>query len=72
MGRIIYTRDMCSACVELKERYNLQDIRYEERNADRLEQPQDEIDIQAFIEEVVMKNIDPKNITLPLEYNYDA
>ena len=43
---------------------------YEERDSSRLERPEDEIDIKAFIEEVVMKNIAPKDISFPIEYDY--
>ena len=62
---------MCGACMALKAALDGQGAKYEERNADRLTNPEDDIDVEAFLEEVLLKNIDPKNITLPLEYNYE-
>ena len=70
MKKIIYTKDMCGGCITLKKDLDRQGAVYEERDFSRLEHPQDEIDREAFIQEIVMKNGDPKNITLPIEYDY--
>ena len=70
MKKIIYTRDKCGGCITLKRDLDRQGAVYEERDFSRLEHPQDEIDREAFIQEIVMKNGDPKNITLPIEYDY--
>ena len=70
MKKIIYTKDKCGGCITLKRDLDRQGAVYEERDFSRLEHPQDEIDREAFIQEIVMKNGDPKNITLPIEYDY--
>jgi len=72
MKKYIYTKPMCGACIELKKSLDLQGIKYEERSAARLEFPEDEVDREAFLEEVVMRGKDPKAITLPIEYNYEG
>ena len=72
MKKIIYTRDKCGGCITLKRDLDRQGAVYEERDFSRLERPEDEIDREAFIQEIVMKNGDPKNITLPIEYDYQA
>ena len=70
MKKIIYTKEKCGGCISLKKDLDRQGAVYEERDSSRLEHPQDEIDREAFIQEIVMKNGDPKNITLPIEYDY--
>ena len=70
MKKIIYTKDKCGGCITLKRDLDRQGAVYEERDFSRLEHPEDEIDREAFIQEIVMKNGDPKNITLPIEYDY--
>ncbi len=72
MKKIIYTKDKCGGCINLKRDLDRQGAVYEERDSSCLEHPQDEIDIKAFIEEVVMKNIAPKDISFPIEYDYQA
>ena len=72
MKKIIYTKDMCGGCITLKKDLDRQGAVYEERDFSRLEHPEDEIDIKAFVEEVVMKNIAPKDISFPIEYDYQA
>ena len=72
MKKIIYTKEKCGGCISLKKALDVQGAVYEERDFSRLEHPQDEIDREAFIQEIVMKNGDPKNITLPIEYDYQA
>ena len=72
MKKIIYTKDKCGGCITLKRDLDRQGAVYEERDSSCLEHPQDEIDREAFIQEIVMKNGDPKNITLPIEYDYQA
>jgi glutaredoxin len=69
--KIIYTERMCGACIALKKDLDRQGVRYEERSAGRLEFPEDEIDREAFIEQIVMKGGDPKSITLPIEFNFN-
>ena len=69
--KIIYTERMCGACIALKKDLDRQGVRYEERPAGRLEFPEDEIDREAFIEQIVMKGGDPKSITLPIEFNFN-
>ena len=70
MKKIIYTKEKCGGCISLKKDLDRQGAVYEERDSSRLERPEDEIDREAFIQEIVMKNGDPKNITLPIEYDY--
>ena len=69
--KIIYTKRMCGACIALKKDLDRQGVRYEERPAGRLEFPEDEIDREAFIEQIIEKGGDPKSITLPIEFNFN-
>lgn len=49
--KYIYTKDKCSACIELKDKYYNEGTEYIERDADRLQNPGndvDEIDKIAF------------------------
>lgn len=69
--KIIYTERMCGACIALKKDLDRQGVRYEERSAGRLEFPEDEIDREAFIEQIIEKGGDPKSITLPIEFNFN-
>jgi len=69
--KIIYTERMCGACIALKKDLDRQGVRYEERPAGRLEFPEDEIDREAFIEQIIEKGGDPKSITLPIEFNFN-
>ena len=56
----VYTSDCCPKCVELKERYKREGVLYEERDANRIKSPQDEIDREALI------NASMRNMELPI------
>ncbi|HEC63730.1 MAG TPA: hypothetical protein ENI23_00385 [bacterium] len=54
---------MCSACIELKAKYDLEGIKYKERDADRLKNPGndvDDIDKMAFVQ------LASQNMSLPV------
>lgn len=62
--KYIYTKDMCLACEELKERYDAQGINYIERDGDRLKTPatdRDSIDVDAFVQ------LSIQNMQFPVE-----
>jgi glutaredoxin len=72
--KIIYTKDMCGACIALKKDLDRQGIKYEERSLEQLESQAEDVDEKAFeseiIEKVIMKGKDLKSVTLPIEYDY--
>ena len=72
--KIIYTKDMCGACIALKKDLDRQGIKYEERSLEQLESQAEDVDKKAFkseiIEKVIMKGKDLKSVTLPIEYDY--
>jgi glutaredoxin len=60
----IYTKPMCSACIDLKNRYKEEGIEFIERNGDRLKAPsedRDEIDVDALVEFSI------SNMTFPVQ-----
>jgi len=72
--KIIYTKDMCGACIALKKDLDRQGIKYEERSLEQLESQAEDVDEKAFeseiMEKVIMKGKDLKSVTLPIEYDY--
>jgi len=72
--KIIYTKDMCGACIALKKDLDRQGIKYEERSLEQLESQAEDVDEKAFeseiIGKVIMKGKDLKSVTLPIEYDY--
>ena len=72
--KIIYTNDMCGACIALKKDLDRQGIKYEERSLEQLESQAEDVDEKAFeseiIGKVIMKGKDLKSVTLPIEYDY--
>ncbi len=62
--KYIYSKEMCSACDELKKEYKEQGVRFIERNGDRLDNDPrifDDIDKEAFM------NLQMQNLTFPVE-----
>lgn len=47
--KYIYTTENCSKCELQKTEWNKKFVRYEERNASRIKNPEDEIDQEALI-----------------------
>ncbi len=72
--KIIYTKEMCGACIALKKDLDRQGIKYEERSLEQLESQAEDVDEKAFeseiIGKVIMKGKDLKSVTLPIEYDY--
>lgn len=64
--KYIYTKPMCGACIELKEKYRSEGIQFEERKAERILQPEDEIDKEAFIK-IAQSGANPTQPELPVE-----
>ncbi len=49
--KYLFTKDMCSKCIAIKERFAREKVEYRERDASRLKTPPDDyddIDEQAF------------------------
>lgn len=66
--KYIYTKDMCSACTELKEKYDSEGIKYIERDGDRLKTPaidRDDIDLDAFVQ------LSIQNMVFPVEIEHE-
>ena len=61
----LYTKDMCGACLELKQKYKDEGIEYKERSAERLVTPVDVIDKEMFLK-LAMEGGDPVRPTLPV------
>ncbi len=62
----IYTQDMCSACIDLKAKYDAGGIEYIERDGGRLKTPaedRDSIDVDAFVQ------LSINNMAFPVEVN---
>jgi glutaredoxin len=64
--KYIYTRELCSACIKLKKKWNaeglLKGIDYQERDAGRLSNPADDrdsIDEEALVLLIMNKNLLP-------------
>ena len=64
--KYIYTKEMCSACIELKNKYKAEGTEYEERKAERILQPEDEIDREMFME-IARTGANPTHPILPCE-----
>ena len=47
---VIYTSENCPKCEAQKTKWDKLGIEYEERNADRIKNPQDEADREALVE----------------------
>ncbi len=64
----IYTKDMCSACIELKAKYDADGVEYIERDGDRLKNPapdRDSIDVDAFVQ------LSMQNMTFPVSIDVE-
>jgi len=48
--KYIYTAENCQKCETLKKKYRVEGVRFVERNADRIKQPEDEIDREALVQ----------------------
>lgn len=59
--KYIYSAEGCSKCKVLKDKYNVAGIVFEERSADRIKSPVDEIDREALIQASI------QNMALPVE-----
>ncbi len=62
--KYIYTKDMCSACVELKEKYKAKGTEYIERDAVRLEAPGNDVD---DIDKMAFAQLANQNMDFPVE-----
>ncbi|KKO18950.1 MAG: hypothetical protein DCC43_03255 [Candidatus Brocadia sp.] len=61
--KYLYTAEDCPKCETLKKKYRAEGIRFVERNADRIKQPEDEIDQEALVQASM------QNMELPVEVN---
>ncbi|OOP57558.1 MAG: hypothetical protein AYP45_02600 [Candidatus Brocadia carolinensis] len=59
----LYTAENCPKCEILKKKYRAEGIRFVERNANRIKQPEDEIDQEALVQASM------QNMELPVEVN---
>ena len=59
--KYIYTAEDCPKCDSLKKKYKANGVRYEERSANRIKQPEDEIDREALVQASM------QNMELPVE-----
>ena len=59
--KYIYTAEDCPKCKILKTKYKTEGVRFEERSADRIKQPEDEIDREALVQASM------QNMELPVE-----
>ena len=59
--KYIYTAENCQKCETLKNKYRVEGVRFVERNADRIKQPEDEIDREALVQAPM------QNMELPVE-----
>lgn len=62
--KYIYTKDICSACIELKAKYDSDGTKYEERDADRLKNPANDVD---DIDKIAFAQLAAQNMALPVE-----
>ncbi len=58
--RYMYTSSLCGNCKALKKEYASKGINYIERDADRIKNPEDDIDKEAFVE------LSLNNMVLPI------
>ncbi|MFN3531484.1 MAG: hypothetical protein ACK41Q_03070 [Candidatus Brocadia sp.] len=61
--KYLYTAENCPKCESLKKKYRSEGVRFVERNADRIKQPEDEIDQEALVQASM------QNMELPVEVN---
>jgi len=59
--KYMYTAENCQKCEILKKKYKVEGVRFVERNADRIKQPEDEIDREALVQASM------QNMELPVE-----
>ncbi|MGQ3686154.1 MAG: hypothetical protein ACUBOA_14285 [Candidatus Loosdrechtia sp.] len=59
--KYIYTTENCPKCESLKKKYILEHVPFVERNADRIKQPEDDIDREALVQASM------QNMELPVE-----
>lgn len=59
--KYLYTAEDCPKCETLKEKYRADGIRFVERNAERIKQPEDDIDREALVQASM------QNMELPVE-----
>ncbi len=59
--KYIYTSENCPKCEILKKKYKVEGVQFVERNADRIKQPDDEIDREALVQASM------QNMELPVE-----
>ncbi len=59
--KFIYTSEDCPKCEKLKKKYKAEGVRFEERSADRIKQPEDEVDREALVQASM------QNMELPVE-----
>jgi len=61
--KYLYTAENCPKCESLKKKYREEGVRFVERKADRIKQPEDEIDQEALVQASM------QNMELPVEVN---
>jgi hypothetical protein len=59
--KYIYTSSECPKCEILKKKYRSEGVRFVERNAERIKQPEDDIDREALVQASM------QNMELPVE-----
>lgn len=59
--KYLYTSDNCPACVAKKEFYKALNVPFEERSADKIKAPEDDIDQEALVQASF------QNMELPVE-----
>ena len=62
--KYIYTAENCPKCEILKKKYRAEGVLFAERNADRIKQPEDEIDREALVQASM------QNMELPVEIDF--
>lgn len=65
MKKYIYTAEGCCNCEALKDKYRNEGIEFEERSADRIKAPQDNVDREALVQASM------QNMVLPVEVDID-
>lgn len=60
----IYTKDKCGDCIELKQGYEAEGIKYIERDADRLKNPMGDVD---DIDKMAFAQLASQNMVFPVE-----
>ena len=59
--KYVYTAPDCPKCESLKRKYKAEGVRFVERSADRIKQPEDDIDRDALVQASM------QNMELPVE-----